>query len=206
MPAQIYTFEIVYADCENKLWRTAEVSSNYTLAKLGYMILATFDTMAYHLFSMKFKDIEYVLTQEDIDEEFYSFKTFKALKTKRTLLNKTKLSDLKFNSGDIIEMTYDFGCDQLFTIKFTAARDMPKGHGTKYPKIIDGAGHGILDDVPASELLEIIHQTEAGNPPDIIYPYEMNNHWNFEHYDVDIDNMRLKYSIEDIQEGYECFE
>lgn len=55
MAVQIYTFKITYADCDNKIWRIAAVSSNYTLAKLGYMILASFDTMAYHLFEMKFK-------------------------------------------------------------------------------------------------------------------------------------------------------
>ena len=41
MAVQIYTFKITYADCDNKIWRIAAVSSNYTLAKLGYMILAS---------------------------------------------------------------------------------------------------------------------------------------------------------------------
>lgn len=50
MATQVYTFKITYADCDNRIWRTAAVSSNYTLAELGYMVLATFDTMAYHLF------------------------------------------------------------------------------------------------------------------------------------------------------------
>ncbi|MBQ6942920.1 MAG: hypothetical protein IJN43_01195 [Ruminococcus sp.] len=46
MAVQIYTFKITYADCDNKIWRIAAVSSNYTLAELGYMVLASFDTMA----------------------------------------------------------------------------------------------------------------------------------------------------------------
>ncbi len=43
MATQVYTFKITYADCDNRIWRTAAVSSNYTLAELGYMVLATFD-------------------------------------------------------------------------------------------------------------------------------------------------------------------
>ena len=46
MAVQIYTFKITYADCDNKIWRIAAVSSNYTFAELGYMVLASFDTMA----------------------------------------------------------------------------------------------------------------------------------------------------------------
>ena len=36
---QIYTFRITYRGCEEKIWRVAEVSSNNTLAQLGYTIL-----------------------------------------------------------------------------------------------------------------------------------------------------------------------
>ena len=50
--AQVYTFKITYQECGNKIWRTFEVSSNYDLASLGYMVLASFRTMAYHLFSI----------------------------------------------------------------------------------------------------------------------------------------------------------
>lgn len=35
MATKIYTFKITYADCGDKIWRIAAVSSNYTLADLG---------------------------------------------------------------------------------------------------------------------------------------------------------------------------
>ena len=63
---QIYTFRITYRGCEEKIWRVAEVSSNNTLAQLGYTILVTFDTLAYHLFSISYKGASYEL---DTDEE-----------------------------------------------------------------------------------------------------------------------------------------
>ena len=104
MSVQIYTFKITYADCDNKIWRIAAVSSNYTLAKLGYMILASFDTMAYHLFEMKFKGTTYFLTEEDFedlpnyDNERYD------------LSGVHKIGTLGLNVGDTIQMTYDLDC------------------------------------------------------------------------------------------------
>ena len=71
MATQVYTFKITYADCDNRIWRTAAVSSNYTLAELGYMVLATFDTMAYHLFEMKYKNVTFSLIEEDFEDLLY---------------------------------------------------------------------------------------------------------------------------------------
>lgn len=48
----VYTIKIKYVGCENKIWCEAQISSNAFLCDLGYMILATFDTMAYHLFNI----------------------------------------------------------------------------------------------------------------------------------------------------------
>ena len=50
MATKVYTFHITYEGLEEKIWRKVEVSSNYRLNQLGYMVLAAFDTLAYHLF------------------------------------------------------------------------------------------------------------------------------------------------------------
>ena len=145
MAVQIYTFKITYADCDNKIWRIAAVSSNYTLAKLGYMILASFDTMAYHLFEMKFKGTTYFLTEEDFedlpnyDNERYD------------LFGVHKIGTLGLNVGDTIQMTYDLGCCQVFNIELLEINDMLRGHGTAYPKILDGlklSGKPMRTDIP----------------------------------------------------------
>lgn len=67
---QVSTFKITYRGCEDKIWWIAELSSNSTLAQLGYMILATFDTLAYHLFSISFcgKTYEFDTDEEDSAE------------------------------------------------------------------------------------------------------------------------------------------
>lgn len=203
MSVQIYIFKITYADCDNKIWRIAAVSSNYTLAKLGYMILASFDTMAYHLFEMKFKGTTYFLTDEDFedlpnyDNERYD------------LLGAYKIGMLGLNVGDTIEMTYDLGCCQVFDIELLEIGDMPRGHGTAYPKILDGAGRGIVDDMSASELLEAIRKTDEDGHSEIYYSsdgFDDVPEWDYRNYRVDWDNALLKGIIQRISDGYEYYD
>lgn len=203
MAVQIYTFKITYADCDNKIWRIAAVSSNYTLAKLGYMILASFDTMAYHLFEMKFKGTTYFLTEEDFedlpnyDNERYD------------LFGVHKIGTLGLNVGDTIQMTYDLGCCQVFNIELLEINDMLKGHGTAYPKILDGAGRGIVDDMPAFELLEAIRKTDENGHSEIYYSSSCSDNapeWDYRNYRVDWDNTLLKGIIDRIRDGYENYE
>ena len=203
MAVQIYTFKITYADCDNKIWRIAAVSSNYTLAKLGYMILASFDTMAYHLFEMKFKGTTYFLTEEDFedlpncDNERYD------------LSGVHKIGTLGLNVGDTIQMTYDLGCCQVFNIELLEINDMLRGHGTAYPKILDGAGRGIVDDMPAFELLEAIRKTDENGHSEIYYSSSCSDNapeWDYRNYRVDWDNTLLKGIIDRIRDGYENYE
>lgn len=203
MAVQIYTFKITYADCDNKIWRIAAVSSNYTLAKLGYMILASFDTMAYHLFEMKFKGTTYFLTEEDFedlpnyDNERYD------------LFGVHKIGTLGLNVGDTIQMTYDLGCCQVFNIELLEINDMLRGHGTAYPKILDGAGRGIVDDMPAFELLEAIRKTDENGHSEIYYSSSCSDNapeWDYRNYRVDWDNTLLKGIIDRIRDRYENYE
>ena len=203
MAVQIYTFKITYADCDNKIWRIAAVSSNYTLANLGYMILASFDTMAYHLFEMKFKGTTYFLTEEDFedlpnyDNERYD------------LFGVHKIGTLGLNVGDTIQMTYDLGCCQVFNIELLEINDMLRGHGTAYPKILDGAGRGIVDDMPAFELLEAIRKTDENGHSEIYYSSSCSVNapeWDYRNYRVDWDNTLLKGIIDRIRDGYENYE
>ena len=53
-------------------------------------------------------------------------------------------------------MTCDFGCKHQFTLELIDTAAMPQGHGRAYPKILDGTGRGMIEDIPASELLEIM--------------------------------------------------
>ena len=190
---KIYTFRITYRGCEEKIWRVAEVSSNNTLAQLGYTILVTFDTLAYHLFSVSCKGVSYELDtdEEEIDD---------ALR-----LRGVKLSALNLQIGDQLEMIYDFGCEQIFDIELTGVQDMPKGRGRAYPRIAAGEGRGIIDDLPADELLKMIREIDRTGASRFQYmtPYERMIPWDYRNYDLEIDNALLKGDVNQVQFAYE---
>lgn len=200
MAAQVYTFKITYEDCDNRIWRVAAVSSNYTLEQLSYLVLATFDTMAYHLFEMKYKGTRYFLTEEDLEELPWGEDE------KCGLLGLCKVDQLGMGIGDVIEMTYDWGCRQKFKIVLLKIDDMPKYSGRAYPKILDGAGRGIVDDMPAYELLDAIREIDAGGHSGIQYSSDGDENvpeWDYRKYSLDSGNCLLRGTIDRIRDGYE---
>ena len=191
--AQVYTFHIVYEGCKNKIWRDIQISSTNTLATLGYCVLSSFDTMAYHLFYIKCKGVRYETGIDDFH-------------TEEPLLSEVKLSNLHLQVGEKLEMLYDYGCDQEFTITVKDIVPMPKGSGRAYPKVIAGEGRGILDDMPSFELMEIIKKIDKTGKSDFVITdedgYEMV--WDYRDYLLRYDQVMLKGSVEAIRRGYEC--
>lgn len=201
MATQIYTFKITYTDCENKIWRIAEVSANNTLAQLGYMVLATFDTMAYHLFEMEYNGITYFLTEEDFEDL--------PCDIDYDLMCENKLKTTIYKIGEHIKMTYDMGCEQDFDIELIAISDMLKEQRMAYPRIIDGAGRGIIDDMPAFDLLELIHRIDETGISDVCYDSSGNSDdklWDYRNYNFDTDNRTLKGKIRLIKAGFEEYD
>lgn len=194
--AQVYTFKMTYRGCEDKIWRIAEVSSNSTLAQLGYTVLATFDALAYHLFSISCRDITYEL---DSDEE--------EIDTLRQLCI-VKLSAMNLQIGEHLEMIYDFGCEQVFDLVLTGIQDMPRGHGRAYPRILAGEGRGIIDDLPSDELADMIREIDRTGISQFkaLNRYEDEIPWDYRNYDLKIDNALLKGEVSQIQSGYKGWE
>lgn len=203
MAAQLYSFKITYTGCNDKIWRIAAVSSNYTLAQLGYLVLATFDTMACHLFEMKYKGTTYFLTEEDFEDLLCEEPG------KFDLLGFTKVGKLGMHAGDVIEMIYDQGCCQVFEITLLEISDMPKGCGRAYPKILDGAGRGIVDGMSPEELAEAIRKIDLDGHSGIHYSssgFTDVLEWDYKKYSIDLDNMLLKGTIGRIRDEYENYE
>lgn len=191
MAAKVYTFNIVYMGCENKIWRKLEISSNSDLATLGYTVLATFDTKDYYLFSIECKGIAYETGIDNYDD--------------CPIMSEQKLSSLKLVPGEHLELIYDFGCEQIFDIEFIEETDMKRGAGRAYPKIIDGTGRGIIDDMSASELLEIIEKIDrTGSSGYVLDEFQGRKiEWDYRKYSLKDDNFLLKGEIEMIRDAYE---
>ncbi len=160
------------------------------------MVLATFDTLAYHLFNISYNGTTFELPNEDCEIE------------KDECLFYVKLSQLKLKVGDRLEMLYDFGCKQYFDIEVVDIQPMPKGSGRAYPKITAGAGKGILDDTPAFETLEIIKEIDKKGESTHKYltRYEHEFVWDYRKFDIKAEAILLKGTIQQIAEGYEVFD
>ena len=195
MATQVYTFHVTYDGLEDKLWRTIEVSSRYPMDRLGLCILATFDTLAYHLFSFQFKDQRFCIPTE-----------WDQFDLKERDMGTVRLEQLHLQAGDTLELFYDFGTTQHFYLQLTEVSAMKKGTGTHYPYILAGAGRGILDDCPADELAEYVAQIDSsGKTDEEIYYNECRIPWDYRDYSLDSDNILLKGKIQLIEEAYSSF-
>ena len=193
MAAKVYTFHITYEGLEEKIWRKVEVSSNYRLDQLGYMVLASFDTMAYHLFEFYYDDDRFEIPNEDAPFEQVDMANF-------------KLHQLDLKMGDRIRMEYDFGTTQTFWLELVEIADMKRGWGRRYPYVLDGAGRGIIDDMSCEELSELVAQIDRnGNTDDPIYYQKRMMPWDYRWFALDCMNGLLKGEIELIEEGYAPF-
>ena len=193
MATKVYTFHITYEGLEEKIWRKVEVSSNYRLDQLGYMVLAAFDTLAYHLFEFYYDDDRFEIPNEDAPFEQIDMADF-------------KLHQLDLKLGDRIRMDYDFGTTQTFWLELIEIADMKRGWGRRYPYVLDGAGRGIIDDMSCEELLELVAQIDRnGKTDEPIYYQERRMPWDYRWFDLDCMNSLLKGEIELIEEGYAPF-
>ena len=193
MATKVYTFHITYEGMEEKIWRKVEVSSNYRLDQLGYMVLAAFDTLAYHLFEFYYDDDRFEIPNEDAPFEQIDMANF-------------KLHQLDLKLGDRIRMDYDFGTTQTFWLELIEIADMKRGWGRRYPYILDGAGRGIIDDMSCEELSERVAQIDrTGKTDEPIYYQERRMPWDYRWFDLDCMNSLLKGEIELIEEGYAPF-
>ena len=193
MATKVYTFHITYEGLEEKIWRKVEVSSNYRLDQLGYMVLAVFDTLAYHLFEFYYDDDRFEIPNEDAPFEQIDMADF-------------KLHQLKLKLCDRIRMEYDFGTTQTFCLELAEIADMKRGWGRRYPYVLDGAGRGIIDDMSCEELSELVAQIDRnGKTDEPIYYQERMMPWDYRWFDLDCMNSLLKGEIELIEEGYAPF-
>ena len=193
MATKVYTFHITYEGMEEKIWRKVEVSSNYRLNQLGYMVLAAFDTLAYHLFEFYYDDDRFEIPNEDAPFEQIDMANF-------------KLHQLDLKLGDRIRMDYDFGTTQTFWLELIEIADMKRGWGRRYPYVLDGAGRGIIDDMSCEELSELVAQIDRNVKTDEpIYYQERRMPWDYRWFDLDCMNSLFMGEFELIEEGYVPF-
>lgn len=199
MMEKVLTFRVGIEGLEDKIWRKIEIPDRRTVADLAYTILATFDSLAYHLYNIKYKDKVYdswVCIEDDHSEVPPINATI------------TKLSDLKIKNKDTLVMEYDYGSTTTFYITYLGSRELNIHDNYKYPLIVDGKGQGMLDDMSDFELKEIVDDTDKLGYSDYYFTpgYERDIKYDYREYDINHDNEILKGRILAIKNGYEVGE
>lgn len=196
--ADVYKFKVKLCELENIVWREIEITSVSCVAKLGYTVLAAFESTASHLFNIRYNGKRYEIVFEE-----YDFNEEPAVDP-----IKTKLSALKLSVGDTLTMAYDYGAGWEFDIELLSITEMKRGAGTHYPYVTDGKGIGIIEDTSPYELVEIVRKTDAdGTFPKItnMYSGEISD-WDYRNFDLKYCNAFLKDNIYEIQNAYEAYE
>lgn len=195
--AKVLTFKVGIEGLENKIWRKIEITDRRTVADLAYTILASFDSLAYHLYEIIHSNDRYDCMVDPLDLDDYNFKD----------AVKTKLSNVDFSNNKMV-MNYDFGSTTTFIIEYLDSRDLERNNGKHYPYVIDGQGRGMLDDMTDFELKEIVDDIDKkGFSEHYFTPgYERTIKYDYRKYNIKTDNALLKGLILYIKNGYEVGE
>lgn len=190
---KVLKFKVGIEWLEDKIWREIEINDRRTVADLAYTILATFDSLAYHLYNIKYKG--------------YTFDCFGSTEVDEDAIDATitKLSVLGLENNDKLEMEYDFGSTTTFKITYLGERNMSEFEGYLYPNIVDGAGRGMLDDMCDFELKEIVEDTDRKGYSDyyVTPGYEKYEKYDYRKFNLKANNKKLKGLVLEIKNGYE---
>ena len=135
MMEKVLTFRVGIENLEDKIWRKIEIPDRRTVADLAYTILASFDSLAYHLYNIQYKNKVYdswVCIEDDNSEVPPINATI------------TKLSDLKLKEKDTLVMEYDYGSTTTFYLTFYGSKELDIFDNYKYPLIKDVRGIGLM--------------------------------------------------------------
>lgn len=185
--ADVYKFKVRLCELKSIMWRDIEITSVSSVAKLGYAVLAAFESTASHLFNIKFKGNRYEIIFED--DDFNNEPAIDPIKT--------KLSALKLNAGDKLSMEYDYGAGWEFEIELLSVTEMKRGAGTHYPYVTGGKGKGIIEDISPYELAEMVEKTDKdGTLPQIMDMYSGKEvSWDYREFDLEYCNVFFKDNV-----------
>ena len=188
---QVLTFKVNINNLENKIWRKIEITNLKTVAELAYVILATFDSLAYHGYKIEIGNKTFA-NHEDKDINFEDATKF-------------KLKDIDFLKYKHNKMVYDFGSPTEFDIEYVNTRNLELGYGNHYPYIRDGQGSGMIDDISDLELLNIVNDIDVLGYSNYNYSsgYNRLNKYDYRKFELELNNKLLKGKFKQIKYSYE---
>jgi hypothetical protein len=143
----IYQFYAELDDFKPKIWRRFQVPGNITFARLGYITMTQFEMTAGHLFA-----VEAPLESPDggriwrFEIPFEDQYLVESDNLKLRDSSKYKLCRFTSSAGTRFNFNYDFGDDWWVSMVLEGVFKDKTLPGAELPRVIEGAGFGIVED------------------------------------------------------------
>lgn len=177
----VYRLKVYFDGYAKTQWRTIDILSDSSFNELCYTIMASFNTRASHKFGVQY-EVDGVLKYISDDDMYDS------------------LSVIEF---DKLKVIYDYGFEKVFYVKLVKELKYKPETANQYPKIVDGKGKGIIDDITDEEYSEIVKKVKAGK---LTYRYdgmsEEEEPWHPDDYSVEKDNSTIRSYVRRIK--FDC--
>lgn len=175
----IYQFYAELDDYKPKIWRRFQVNGDITVARLGYIIQVLFEMTASHLMAFevprdenflnylrakqpgvseaKFREMGLVDERESIwryeimGEDLAPFPDLHSDDVRIDDAVTTKLRHAVSTAGDKLNFNYDFGDDWWVSLELEEILEDRALPGGELPRVLEGAGFGIIEDVGGTE-------------------------------------------------------
>lgn len=196
---KVLTFKVEISNLEDKIYRVIKITDRMTVADLAYTILATFNSLAYHIWSIKYNNSIFDCFESDLKfVDDYS----------RSMASKIRLNKLNLSMNDTLEMDYDFGTTTTFIITYLNSEDVNVFKEYLYPCIVEGKGNGMIDDISGDELIDIVEEADRlGYSTFYLTPgYGRNKKYDYKKFDLKKNNTKLKGLILQIKNSYEVID
>jgi hypothetical protein len=149
----VYQFYAELFDYEPLIWRRFQVAGNITLSRFCYILMTLFEMKASHLFSLQFplgaNDGARVWCYECLPfrDGMYSFEEREdKYDDDAQEMTQISLADTIDKIGRGFIFTYDFGDNWAVPMEIENSFFDEKYRSTKYPRVLEGEGHGIIED------------------------------------------------------------
>lgn len=189
MPQKLLTLHISYDGLDSKIWRNIQLCNDTPLNQLAYIIMVSFDTLAYHQYYIQSCGEKY--TEGKIEGPgVYDARKY-------------TMADLYLDIGDSLLMEYDFGCSHIFNIKVIGGADHPGQNSVLFPFVSDGAGLGILDDYILPDIAFYIEQIDmTGKTVTPIYYKNRETPWDYRNLSIRDINQTLASDVAALVKSY----
>lgn len=128
------SFKVELIGPKESMWRKIELPSFMSMADLAYSVFTSYNLSGKYTFLLFHDGINYKNFREDSDLLYNNFK----------YANLTKLEDVNFKNNELV-LDYG-GFLEMLTFKITYLGC------TTFPKIVDGNGDGIIEDLSEEEI------------------------------------------------------